>query len=80
MYLSWCVLVIKSTELNPEGENSFKCPLGEKKTIHKKKGNAVLLEIACCDKKKGMKKDNFVIPRECKSQKFCQHRRTEVKH
>lgn len=62
----------------PRGEDSFKCLLERKKTIHKKKGNTVILEIVCCGKKKHREKDSFGIQREHKSQNSYQHRRTEV--
>ena len=86
MYFCWCVLVIKSTEQNPEGRmlsNVF----GKKENNPPKERQHSSFRNSCCGKKKKQKtkkerteKDSFVIERECESQNPCQHRRREAEN
>lgn len=75
MYFQWGVLVIKSTEQNPEGR--ILSDVSWKASKQTTQSDNVLLEIALCGKTEGTEKNNSVIQPEYKSQNSYQHR-TEV--
>lgn len=75
MYFQWGVLVIKSTEQNPEGR--ILSDVFWKASKQTTQSDNVLLEIALCGKTEGTEKNNSVIQPEYKSQNSYQHR-TEV--